>query len=159
MNFRTKALGIGAAGAMAIAVPFVGEWEGLRLEAYHDPVGIPTICYGHTHNVLIGQAATKEECDEKLTRELHDFLAVVDAEVIRPQPHTRRAALASFAYNVGAYAFRRSTLLKKLNAGDVVGACNELRRWVYAGGRKLRGLVRRREAERRLCLQGTGVET
>jgi lysozyme len=63
-------------------------------------------------------------------------------------------ALVSFTYNVGAGAFRTSTLLKKLNAGDTVGACNQLPRWNKAGGKVLPGLTRRRAAEQALCLKG-----
>lgn len=69
-------------------------------------------------------------------------------------PETRRAALASFVYNVGEGQFSRSTLLRKLNAGDAREACAELSRWVYAGGRVLTGLVKRRAAERELCEVG-----
>ncbi len=69
-------------------------------------------------------------------------------------PDTRKAALASFVYNVGETQFSRSTLLRKLNAGDVKGACAELSRWVYAGGKVYKGLVNRRMAERELCEQG-----
>ena len=63
-------------------------------------------------------------------------------------------AYTSFAYNVGLGAFQTSTLLRKLKAGDRVGACNELRRWVYAKGRVLPGLVARRAAEEKMCLSG-----
>jgi lysozyme len=143
---------------MVIATPFVADFEGLRQHAYHDAVGVPTICYGSTQGVYIGQHKTKAECDALLQQALGHFLAVIDRHVTVAMPETRRAALASFAYNVGEGAFRRSTLLRKLNAGDTVGACNELRRWVYAGGKKLRGLVRRREEERKLCLmEGYGL--
>ena len=68
-------------------------------------------------------------------------------------PNTRRAALGSFVYNAGAGAFAKSTMLKRLNSGDVLGECNELLKWVYTKGRKLKGLERRRMAEAKLCLQ------
>lgn len=67
-------------------------------------------------------------------------------------PDYTRAALYSFTYNVGVGAFSRSTLLKKLNAGDQAGACNELKRWIYAGGVKWKGLMTRREVEKAVCL-------
>ena len=153
MSFRHFALG-GAITAMAIATPFVARWEGLKTLAYYDPIGVPTICYGHTDGVVIGDLKSQKDCDLLLDAELRSYLNAVDTLVTVPLPETRRAALASFAYNVGIDAFKRSTLLRKLNAGDTVGACNELRRWVYAKGRMLRGLVRRREAERDLCLMG-----
>ncbi|WP_237451604.1 lysozyme, partial [Providencia rettgeri] len=63
-----------------------------------------------------------------------------------------RAAIYSFVYNVGTGAFARSTMLKKLNAGDIAGACNELKRWTYAGGKEWKGLITRREIESAVCV-------
>lgn len=142
-------------GALAIAAPLVAHFEGERNRAYLDPVGIPTVCYGHTATARIGQTHTDEECLVLLEQDLGDAFDAVDQHVDVPLPPTRRAALASFVYNVGEGALMRSTLLRKLNAGDVMGACDELRRWVYASGRKLAGLMRRRKVERELCLIGT----
>lgn len=150
MSLRNRVLG----GALAIALPFVGFYEGRSLFAYLDPVGIPTICDGITQGVRLGQVKTDAECDALLATELSKAIAVVDRLALKPQPDTRRAALGSFVYNVGAGAFERSTLLRKLNAGDVAGACAELSRWVYAKGRQLAGLVKRRAAERELCEVG-----
>jgi Phage-related lysozyme (muraminidase) len=81
-------------------------------------------------------------------------LAVVDKSVSRPLPDGVRVALTSFVYNVGPGSYGGSTPLRMLRAGDIRGACNQLPRWVYAGGKKLRGLERRREAERQICLSG-----
>jgi len=144
----------GAAVIIAISIPLVMHFEGLRTQAYIDPVGIETICYGSTSGVKIGDVKTPEECRALLHGELAEYLAAVDRILPQPMPDTRRAALVSFSYNVGISALERSTLVKKMRGGDVAGACNELSRWVYAGGRKLKGLVRRREAERHLCLKG-----
>ncbi|RMH86402.1 lysozyme [Pseudomonas sp. AOB-7] len=142
------------AGALAIALPLVGYYEGRSLVAYLDPVGIPTICDGITQDVQLGQTKTDAECDALLAAELGQAISTVDRLAKQPQPDTRRAALGSFVYNVGAGAFERSTLLRKLNGGDVAGACAELSRWVYAKGRQLAGLVKRRAAERELCEVG-----
>ena len=152
-----KAVLTGATGAMLIAAPFVGNWEGLRLGAYLDAVSVPTICYGSTKGVAIGDKKTLEECNTLFQTELYSYMQDVDKLVTVPLTDSRRAALTSFAYNVGVANFKRSTLLKKLNRGDTRGACNELSKWVFAKGIKLRGLARRREAERRLCLQGLPV--
>ncbi|WP_249974817.1 glycoside hydrolase family protein, partial [Escherichia coli] len=65
-----------------------------------------------------------------------------------------RGALYSFVYNVGAGNFRTSTLLRKINQGDIKGACDQLRRWTYAGGKQWKGLMTRREIEREICLWG-----
>lgn len=153
MSFRTRAAGIAAAGMIAAAVPFIAAHEGFRPAAYLDPVGIPTICYGHTAGVVIGEVKTKAECDAILAMDIEEAFTILDRHAA-VQPVETRVALASFIYNVGEGNFRRSTLLRKLRAGDIAGACNELPRWVYAGGRKLPGLVKRREEERKLCLQG-----
>lgn len=144
----------GLAGAVALAaVALVVPFEGKHNAAYLDPPGIPTICYGHTGDVKLGDTATDTECETLLREDLAEAADAVDRLAKVPMPDTRRAAFISFVYNAGAANFARSTMLKKLNAGDAIGACNELPKWVYAGGKKLNGLVRRREAERKLCLQ------
>lgn len=87
-----------------------------------------------------------------LLADLKSVQEKVDSLVTVSISEYRRAALYSFAYNTGTDAFSRSSLLKKLNAGDTTGACNEIRRWVFAKGRKWKGLMDRRETERALCL-------
>ncbi|AZY49665.1 lysozyme [Bordetella avium] len=140
------------AGVVSAAVALVAAWEGRSLVAYVDPIGIPTICEGYTHGVKLGDVATPERCDALTEQEVRRALAVVDGSVSRPLPDSVRVALASFVYNVGPGAYGGSTLTRKLRSGDLAGACRELPRWVYAGGTKLRGLERRRDAEMRLCL-------
>lgn len=136
-----------------MAVSIVGYFEGRELMGYVDPVGIPTICYGHTATAKLGDTKSPEECERLLREDLGVALSAVDKALPELPPSTR-AAFGSFTYNVGVGAFNGSTLLRKAKAGDLIGACNELTRWVYAGGRKLNGLVRRRDAERELCLAG-----
>lgn len=143
-----------AGGVLAAAVSLVATFEGRSLVAYLDPVSIPTICEGYTHGVKLGDVATPEKCDQLTRQEVAQALAVVDGSVPHPLPDGTRVALASFVYNVGPGAYGGSTLLRLLRAGDIRGACNQLPRWVYAGGKKLRGLERRREAERQICLSG-----
>lgn len=139
---------------LTIAVASVAGFEGLRTVAYKDPVGIPTICFGETVGVRMGDRASIEQCKDMLA----DSLSKADAAVMRctrrPMTDERRAALVSFTYNVGGAAYCGSTVARKLNAGDVFGGCNELSRWVYARGVKLPGLVNRREEERKMCLKG-----
>lgn len=148
-----------AAGATAavIATSFVGTKEGLALVAYQDSVKVWTICYGHTHGVQPGQKATKEECDSLRASEVGKTLSEVDRLVTVPMSEARRAAVTSFAYNVGTGALARSTFLQKLNAGHPK-ACDEILRWVFAGGKDCRdpandcaGIVTRREQEAQLC--------
>ncbi|NSX05107.1 lysozyme [Cupriavidus gilardii] len=147
-DLRTRLIAAG----IAAAVPLVAAFEGLRQRAYLDPVGIPTACFGTTKGVRLGQVYTSEQCDNLLARDLLTANVDVDACVRVPLTDGQRTALVSFTYNVGRGNFCGSTLVRKLNAGDYVGACNELPRWVYAKGVKLPGLVNRREQERALCL-------
>lgn len=151
---RNKLVAAAGAGAVALAVPLVAWYEGYRPQAYLDPVAIPTICYGHTATARLGQTRTREQCDALLAGDLGTAFAALDRRVRVPLSDPTRAALASWVYNVGEGAMASSTLLRLLNAGDVRGACNQLPRWVYAGGRQLPGLVNRRAAERDLCLSG-----
>lgn len=140
----------------ALAITLIAGAEGLRTVAYHDPVGIPTICFGETRGVKIGDTATAAECRRILADRLRDFSGEVDA-CLRPRvPDETYVAFLSFAYNVGPAAFCRSTLARKANAGDLVGACEELPRWVYARGIRLPGLAKRRQEELALCLRGVG---
>jgi len=148
---KKKATG-GMAAVMLLATPLVAQYEGLRTKAYLDPIGIPTLCYGETLGVSLGDSRTVEECNQMLTVRLGYFAMRVDA-LIQPEISPQEmAAYASLAYNVGLGAFEKSTLLKKVNAGNRLGACYELPRWNKAGGKVLNGLVKRREAEKKLCL-------
>ena len=139
---------------VAICVACTGTFEGLRTVAYRDPIGIPTICFGETAGVKLGDKFTVEQCKEMLGTRIEEFGRGVDSCVKVELPPTRKAALTSFAYNVGVTAFCGSTLVRKLNAGDTFGACNELPKWTKARGIKLPGLVKRREQEKAMCLEG-----
>ena len=140
------------AGWAAIALTVVAGFEGLRQYAYLDPVNVPTICFGETKNVKMGDTATIEQCKDMLMESLNEAHASVYRCVKVPMTPRREAALTSFTYNIGGGAFCKSTLVRKLNEGDTVGACNELLRWDKAKGITLPGLTKRREEERNLCL-------
>ena len=142
------------AGAAALVVPLVMQYEGTIPKTYRDPVGILTACTGHTGPELrMGQTFTRQQCEEMLFSDLEKHAAALDC-VKRPLTDGQKAAFLSFAFNVGNGAFCKSTLVRKANAGDMLGACAELSRWVYAGGKQLPGLVKRRAAEREMCEQG-----
>ena len=141
-----------AAGLVA-CVPLVIGFEGLRTKVFNDPVGIPTACFGRTQNVKAGQTFSVDACENMLAEDLLKANDAVNGCIKAALPDTRRTALVSFAYNVGGGALCSSTLVKKLNAGDVAGGCDELSRWTKAKGVTLPGLVKRRAAERALCLQ------
>ncbi|EKB3332757.1 lysozyme [Salmonella enterica subsp. enterica serovar Chandans] len=158
MQIKIKHLITGGAGAVAIAAAMLGGHDGLegrRYIPYRDVAGVLTVCDGHTgKDIIPGKRYTDAECDAMLDKDLKRVKAQVDPLIKVSIPESERAAFYSFAYNVGTGAFARSTLLKKLNAGDHAGACNELKRWTYAGGRQWKGLVTRREIEREVCTWG-----
>ena len=144
---------IGAAAA-ALVVSTVAIYEGTVLRSYRDPIGIVTACTGHTGPELrMGQTFTKEQCTEMLYVDLLKHAQALEC-VKRPMTDGQKAAFLSFAFNLGNSAFCGSTLVRKANAGDMPGACAELSRWTYAGGKQLQGLVNRRAAERKLCERG-----
>jgi lysozyme len=146
-----------AGGGLGMAIGIVTLFEGYSSMPYLDPIGVPTVCYGHTGgDVKVGgRARSLQECRILLNSDLQRSWDAVDQYVtISLEPWTR-AALASFVYNVGADSFATSKLLKLLNQGRITEACNELLKWNRAGNLYLSGLTRRREAERRLCLGGS----
>lgn len=144
---------IGTAAAVAV-VPLVAKYEGTVLRSYRDPVGIITACTGHTGPELrMGQSFTPQQCQAMLEADLLKHAAALNC-IKCPMTDGQKAAFLSFAFNVGNQAFCTSTLARKANAGDMMGACAQLSRWVYAKGKQLPGLVKRRAAERQLCEQG-----
>lgn len=150
MERRTLA-GIIGAGAAALALTSVAVFEGTIPRGYIDPVGIVTACTGHTETAEM-RPYSEEECktllDGDLVKHAEGAAKCVDFEKMTP---SRRAAVVSFTFNVGVAGFCSSTFARKLNAGDL-SACAELDRWVYAGGRVLPGLVKRRAVEKAMCL-------
>ena len=131
----------------------IKRFEGCKLRAYRDPVGVWTIGYGHTKTTRPGQQITKEQAEALLRQDIAEFEQAVESLIDVPLTDNQFGALVSFAFNVGAGALRRSTLRQKLNAGDYEGAARELLKWDKAGGRVLRGLSRRRYAEMTLFLR------
>lgn len=129
------------------------SFEGCRLKAYRDIVGVLTIGYGHTGpDVQPGLTWTQDQVDECLEQDLGRFVSGVEALLEDDVTENQLAALVCFAYNVGLGALTKSHLLSKLNEGDVRGAADEFLRWNHAGGQVDAGLTRRREAERTLFL-------
>ena len=138
-------MNIGPAG-----LELIKEFEGCKLTAYLDSVGVPTIGYGHTKGVKIGLRCTQEEADAWLLEDLKDAETCVNGAVTVPLTQNEFDALVSFVFNFGCTKFRCSTLLRKLLDSDYDGAALEFRRWDRAGGQVLAGLTRRRAAEERL---------
>jgi len=137
--------------AAALAIPA----EGLRQYAYYDPVGILTICYGDTNNVVPGQYATLTECKQRLDKEMLYAIEQVD-RCVPDLPDNVLAAFADAAYNIGpriACDTHRSTAARLLESGRIEEACKQLPRWNKAGGVELPGLTKRRNQEMELCLR------
>lgn len=140
------------AAVSAVAVAAICGFEGYREYAYKDVAGVPTIGYGTTKGVKIGDKTTRQEAKAFLVRDTSGMAKQMQTLIKVPLYQHEWDSLLSFTYNVGIGNFRSSTLLKKLNQGDYAGACAQLKRWTYAGGRKVKGLVNRREAEYRMCM-------
>lgn len=136
-----------------ITLPLVKGFESRRLNAYQDSVGVWTIGYGATGpGIVRGAVWTCEKAEADLSARLAKLGSQVGACVTRTLTDNQKAALVSFAYNVGINALRSSTLLKKLNTGDFDGAADEFLRWNKAGGKVLAGLTNRRAQERKVFL-------
>jgi len=131
----------------------IKSFEGLRLLAYRDAVGVWTIGYGATRGVKPGMSVTKEQAERMLLNDVQRFESEVERLVKVPLSGNQWDALVSFTYNLGASNLESSTLLRLLNVGDYAGAAEQFPRWNKAGGKVLPGLVRRREAERVLFLE------
>ncbi|MGC5777597.1 lysozyme [Methylobacterium sp. NFXW15] len=134
-------------------VDLIRQFEGCELHAYKCPAGVLTIGYGHTGNdVTPGLTITAQRAVELLQLDLARFERAVAAALRVPVTANQFSALVSLAYNIGAAALSKSTLIRRLNAGKTQEAADQFVVWNKAGGRVLAGLTRRREAERALFL-------
>lgn len=142
-----------------IAVPMVAKWEGLRTTAYLDRIASPpvwTICYGETEGVQPGETRTREECERGLRDGLKRYWAGFRSALTMPeilQPESD-AAFTSLTWNIGIAAVKRSTAVKRLNKGDVAGACKAATWFNKSGGKLRRGLFNRRSYEYGVCMKG-----
>lgn len=136
----------------ASGIALIKQYEGVRLEAYLCPAGVPTIGYGHTVGVKMGDRITLAQAEQMLIDDLAIYEVGVQSLVKVPLKQGQFDALVSFAFNLGLGALRGSTLMRMLNQGDYAGAADQFLRWNKAGGKVLNGLVKRREAERALFI-------
>ena len=153
---KTLSATVGA-GAAALLLSYVPQFEGMVLRGYKDPIGIVTACAGHTKTAVLGKPYSRAECDVLLEQDLVDHAQGVLACTpgLRGQTYPLAAA-TSFAFNVGVAKYCRSSMARKFNAGDIAGGCAELPKWDKAGGRVLPGLVTRRAAELAICERHSG---
>jgi lysozyme len=133
---------------------FVGGFEGLACTAYPDHLahGLPTVCYGETEGVHLGDHHTPEQCRQMLANKLPRYWKETEACIHVPTSDNEKIAYTSFSYNLGTGAFCHSTIASRLNSGDHKGACDAILPYDHASGKKVPGLTRRRKAERTLCL-------
>ena len=136
----------------------IREFEGFVASAYLCPanvwtIGIGTTVYPNGAKVKKGDKCTQDQALEYLQHDLRSFEKTVNDSVKVPLSQNQFDALVSLAYNIGSGAFKNSTLLKKLNAKDYAGAADQFLVWNKGGGKVLKGLIRRRDAERALFLK------
>lgn len=134
-------------------IDIIKEFEGFSAKAYICPAGKATIGYGHvvlpSEKHLLSGNITEDEAESLLKRDLEIAESALNGTKIRLEQN-QFDALVSFIYNVGVSSFLNSTLIKRLRIGDLVGAAYQFPRWNKGGGKVLNGLVRRREAEKKL---------
>lgn len=148
VRLAVAALTLSAAGFVGIM-----NHEGYRGEAYQPvPGDVPTIGFGTTQGVEMGDTIDTVDAMNRALDDAEQFETAVRSCVDVPLLQAEFDAYVSLTYNIGSTAFCRSTLVKKLNAGDYAGACEQIKRWVYFNGRKLQGLVNRRESEYQQCI-------
>ena len=126
----------------------IKKWEGLRLEAYLDGGGVPTIGWGHTKGVKMGDKITLEQAQAFFDEDYNEAAFAVLANVNVPLNENQLGALICFVYNVGMGAFKQSTLLRLLNEGKYIEASNQFPRWNKDNGQVVTGLTNRRLEEK-----------
>lgn len=134
-------------------IALIKQFEGLRLKAYLCPAKVWTIGYGATgKGIGPGLVWTREQAEARLESDAHYFMS--EAKRLCPKLSGEKLeAIADFAYNLGSSKLASSTLRKRINSGELLSASEELGKWVFSGGVKLNGLIRRRAAEKALFLR------
>ena len=150
-------------GGAYLALDTTAEFEGYVPEGYVDPVGIPTKCWGDTRNVVVGQEYTFEECSRSLNEHMVELVQPLTRCIkgFADLPDKTKAAIASMTYNIGSGAMCKSSIVQRMNRGDLQGGCKRMAEiYKYATDRKtgkkvaLKGLERRRNYESAMCLAG-----
>jgi lysozyme len=130
------------------------KFEGCRLSAYQDSVGVWTIGYGHTKGVKEGATCTLEEAQQWLQEDVEMAVKDVNQHLEVDVNQGEFDAMVDFTFNLGCGAFNGSTLLRLVNSGDLANAANEFEKWDHAGGKVVAGLLRRRLAEKEEFVNG-----
>lgn len=162
MAVNKKFVAAAFAGSIAASMAFIEPMEGTKFRAYQDSVKIWTVCVGHTGpDVIRNTLYTKAMCDALFRSDIWIAMDGVLKNVKVPLPEPVLVSFTSFVFNVGETKFRSSTMLKKANAGDLRGACNEFPKWKFAGGydcsvrsNNCYGVWERRLKEKSYCESG-----
>ena len=137
-------------------IAHIEKFEGFKSKAYYDLDGGVAIGYGFRKSdipgLTMGDTITREEAHKVLIKVIKKYRKVVDEVIEIPIKDHQRDALISFSYNVGPNAFKRSTLVKKINKKDIAGASIEFLRWCHVGDKEMPGLIKRRKAEKKMFL-------
>ena len=152
-NSKARLIALTGTLCCSLVLTAVPRFEGVVLTTYKDPIGIATVCTGETATAALGRAYTPEQCEQML----EDRLATEARDVLDCVPELKGktyplASALSLSYNIGVRAFCNSTAADLFRAGKITQACNQYTRFVYAGGKVLPGLVKRRAIEREMCL-------
>lgn len=146
---------VAALAVVLLAAPFVAMHEGVVLNRYADPIGIPTACAGETNGEVVSFKArfSRDECIAVMGASLYAHAVELDKCIKVPLARHEAAAVLSWSYNIGVGAACKSTLVRLLNAGYAPADwCAQLKRWDKAGGKVLRGLTKRRAEEYAMCM-------
>lgn len=161
-NARAQLIAKIGGGAVTIAISLITAYEGYSPRVVADPIGRLQVCYGHDDQTMTrGAAYSQEQCAMLLDQDMKIHSAVVDCvkpEILQTLTPGQKGVLVSLAYNNGNAKICESTLVKKFNAGEGRAACEEISKWVYAGGKNCTirangcyGIAKRRAIERRIC--------
>lgn len=135
---------------------FIKQWEGVRHRVYLDSVNKPTVGVGHLileeDHLQVGDLISDARVDEFLTKDLGIAISAVNRLVTVPLTENQGISLCSFVFNLGSGVLKNSLLLKRLNGGNPDAAANEFAKYVFAGHKRIQGLVNRRAAEKQLFL-------
>lgn len=178
LNINKRRVGRGAAGASALVLAIMAyttPWEGERTTAYKDIVGVATICMGETQGVKMGMKVTHEQCLDMFADRVPDYLDKVEA-LIPGLPNNRKISYTDFSWNLGVASLTQRTtrpdprfpndktkrieipgtsIVDLEKAGKWQQACERMSQFVYAGGKVIPQLVRRRASGVKLCLTGS----
>lgn len=151
---RKPLVAVVGAACCAILYAALPREEGVKDEPYKDVTGLLTVCAGHVGpDVIAGKFYSQAECQELLDRDLVTAAEGVLACTPALHGHTYQlAAVIDFSYNVGVQKYCNSTMAKLFQAGKIPEACAELNKWIYAGGKVMKGIENRRQAEYKICM-------